>query len=403
MSGDTPRCSTAVLKIASRCNLNCKYCYVYNLGDNTWRDQPPIMSQDVVECFIRRVREHCLSHNLSQFVFIFHGGEPLLAGPSFFEHFVNYANRTLLPEISSLFTLQTNGTLLTKNWCTLFSRLGIGFGVSLDGPRAINDQNRIDHAGRGSYDRVIRGIDIALQNGIRPGLLTVIDPLSDPDLIYEHVLSLGIEHIDFLLPEATYEVPPPGYDTESQLTLYADWLIRIFDRWFTQSPAYLRIRIFETIIASILGMPVGLDTMGTDTNEVLVIEADGGIEPIGSLKICGNGFTKIGADVFTHSLDEALDTELARHYVLSGQMLCSQCQGCPIRETCGGGYLPHRYHQENGFDNPSVYCRDLTKLITHIQNTVYDTYEGSGNPIPITRLTFEEARRLLSEHLSTQN
>lgn len=378
-----------VLKMVSRCNLDCTYCYVYNLGDTTYRDQPRVMPPEVASALFARVRSHCLRHGMDRFFFIFHGGEPMLAGPEFFERFVEEANRVLLPEVQPVFSMQTNGTLIDEAWCAHLERLGIPFGISLDGPPEVNDLHRVDHAGRGSYADVRRGLDIAVAAGSKPGLLTVIDVASDPVAIYEHFASLGIRTVDFLLPEATHDRPPkglPGTDTP-----YADWLIRIFDRWFPESPVRVRIRIFEDIIAQILGAKSTIDTMGTSKNEVLVIEADGGIEPIGSLKVCGHGFTKLGANVRTHELDDALATDLARAYHLSGQILAPECRACAVHEVCGGGYLPHRYRAENGFDNPSVYCRDLMKLTTHVQNRVLDVLSPRARErLGVTRMTFED-------------
>ncbi|HEY1202986.1 MAG TPA: hypothetical protein VGE79_18505 [Niastella sp.] len=77
------KCKLLVLKVASRCILNCTYCYMYNLGDTTYMKQPKVMSDDVVDSLITRVKKHCHMHGIDVFDFNFHGGEPLLAGPEF--------------------------------------------------------------------------------------------------------------------------------------------------------------------------------------------------------------------------------------------------------------------------------------------------------------------------------
>jgi uncharacterized protein len=357
-----------VLLVASRCNLNCSYCYVYNAGDESWRSQPAFMSREVVAATIARVKEHCLRHGLDTFFFIFHGGEPLLAGMDFYRHFVATANEALLPQIKPVYRLQSNGVLLTEAWCHLLDDLEIGLGISVDGPQEDHDRHRVDHAGRGSYQSVVKGLQTVLSAGRQvntTGILTVVDLNMDPLAVYEHHRSLGLRRIDFILPDATWDRPPPGL--EGGGTPYADWLIAIFDRWFAEKPQTLYIRMFEHLMGLILGKPTSLDTMGTGRNEVLAIQADGGMEPVGSLNVCGNGFTKLGANVLRQSFDEAMDTDLARDYHLSAERRCHTCQSCPIGEVCGGGYLPWRYSREGGFDNPAVYCKDLVKLITHIQ------------------------------------
>ena len=383
-----------VLKVTSRCNLNCSYCYVYNVGDDTWKTQPRVMSTNVVQRLLERVKTHCMYHHIDTFPLIFHGGEPLLCGKQFFIDFVAEAKRRLLPEVTPIFEMQTNGTLLTENWCRLLAELDIGFGISLDGPREIHDHYRVDHSGRGSYEAVLRGLKIARESSTSktlPGILTVINVDADPLACYEHLKTLDVSTVDFLLPEATHDRPPPGL-VRAEMP-YADWLIRIFDLWFYERPLQMRIRIFEDIIGQILGAPGAVDSMGASRNEVLVIETDGGIEPIGSLNICGHGFTKLGANVLTHELDDALNTEIVQEYQLSGEQLCANCRSCAVHEVCGGGYLPHRYSRERRFDNPSVYCNDLMKLITHIQNHVIDQMPPKmRHRLGLAKLTYDEAR-----------
>lgn len=320
---------------------------------------------------------------------------PLLAGKQFFYNFVSQAKDILLPQVSPIYCLQTNGTLLTEDWLQVFDELNINIGVSIDGTKKINDMYRVDHKGRGSYDRIIKGYTMARDSQylkIKPGLLSVINIHADPIETYEHLKTLRPRTVDFLLPEATYDRLPDKKEQDINSTPYADWLISIFDKWFYEKEKPFAVRIFETYMLAVFGISTGLDTLGETENEVLTIEADGGIEPIGSLKVCGNGFTKLGANVHTHSFDEALTTELAGMYHESGKRLCEKCRICPIREVCGGGYLPHRFSKQNAFDNPSVYCSDLMKLITHIQNKVIEslphtfTERAKIKPLTFTQL-----------------
>jgi uncharacterized protein len=393
------RVQEAILKVASRCNLNCSYCYVYNKGDESWRDQPRVMSRDVVDALMIRVRNHCARHGLDSFTFHFHGGEPLLSGQQFFVDFVAAARRALEPGIKPLFRMQTNGTLLNDEWCRLLSGLNIGVGISIDGPEEVNDRHRVDHAGRGSYRDVRAGIAAALRGAVGtrrlPGILTVIDLDTDPVAVYEHVKELQVPVADFLLPDSTVDQPPPGFGRSE--TPYADWLLRIFDRWFTEKPVTVRIRIFEVLVAQILGFQRNVDFMGAGANELLFIETNGAIVPSVTLTVCAPGMTNIGANVLTHELDDVLRNDLVQLYHLSGQRLCDQCSACPVRALCGGGYLPHRYSARNGFANPSIYCADLMKLITHIQRAVADALppEERRRLGLDDVLAYEAARRLL--------
>ena len=385
------KCRLLVVKVASRCNLNCSYCYVYNAGDLSYLRQPFVMSDATVDALIRRVADHCRRHRLPDFTFVFHGGEPLLAGPRFFRRFAARLAVELPPETKSNLCLQSNGTLLTRNWCDLLTELKIGLGISLDGPSRINDLDRVDHAGKGSYDRVRAGWDTAKSCGLQPGLLTVVNLDADPLEIYYHARELGPRSLDFLLPDATYDTPPRRYSANT--TPYADWLLRIFMAWVAEAEPPFRIRLFHYLMRAILGASDSFDNFNQNPNEVMVIESNGDIESLDVLKICGDGVTRSAANVRSHELDEAFDNSMVQLYYNSGKNLCATCENCLIKRVCAGGYLPHRYRRGNAFDNPSVYCRDLMKLITGIQNwVVMNLPESVLAGTDLTPVTYAEAR-----------
>ncbi|MFC0186438.1 radical SAM protein [Pseudarcicella hirudinis] len=198
----TLRATIVVVKIASRCNLNCSYCYMYNMGDQTYLSQPKVMSDKVVDKLIERILGHCKLHNIDNYEIVLHGGEPLLAGKEFFRKFVSKANKILVEQggIRVRYVVQTNGLLLSDDWCKLFAELKIGVGVSLDGTPEDNDQYRIDHKGKGSYDRIVKGLNQALNSSyfkekkLGVGVLAVINIDSEPEAVYEHFKSLSIKY-----------------------------------------------------------------------------------------------------------------------------------------------------------------------------------------------------------------
>jgi uncharacterized protein len=365
-----PKCHLLVVKVASRCNLNCSYCYVYNAGDTGYMHQPAVMSNETVDALILRTANHCERHSIAEFTFVFHGGEPLLAGKDFFRRFVARCIADFPAETKPRFCLQTNGTLLTRDWCNLLSELNIGIGVSLDGPRQFNDIHRVNHSGKGSYDQVLAGWEAARSCGLRPGLLTVVSLQAAPLDVYRHIKELNPRSVDFLLPDATHDKFPPGRSTGDESTPYADWLLTIFNVWVAEKESPFRIRLFSHLIRTILGGNDSFDNFSQDPNEVMIIETNGGIESLDVLKVCRDGITKSNANVLTHELDQGFEDEMIRLYYNSGQHLSAKCRLCLIQSVCAGGYLPHRYSRANAFDNPSVYCHDLMKLITGIQNWV---------------------------------
>ncbi|WP_082468398.1 radical SAM protein [Pedobacter sp. R20-19] len=401
------KCNFVVLKIASRCNLNCSYCIMYNVGDDTYKKQPKVMSDKTVDALLNRIKKHCLKHDIKIFDFSFHGGEPLLAGPEFFIKFIQKVKEILPPHIQISYTLQTNGILISDEWCDLFAKLNIFIAVSLDGTPAANDKFRVDHAGRGSYKAIVSGLKIAQRSkalNYSPNILSVINVESDPTEVYNHFKSLGVQSVDFILPHQIHEEKPLSIyegDINFEATPYGDWLVKIFDQWFYEKKPRPEIRFFDVIIACILGMDVPFEYLGGQKNEILVIETNGGIEAVDSLKACGNGFTKNGVNVATHDIDEALENELAQVYSMSHQLLCKQCSCCPIKNVCGGGFLPDRYSKQNGFNNPSVYCKDLTRIITHIQNAIIDCLDPVDTAVlEIKKLTYLDVRKSIIKKMN---
>ena len=126
-----------VVKVASRCNLNCDYCYVYNHADQSWKNKPKTLSLKHQELFADRLREYILEKKLEKILVIFHGGEPLLFGA---DNLVEFAQkiRTKVPcrvEIG----VQTNGVLLKEDHLKKFDAENISVSFSIDGPREMHD------------------------------------------------------------------------------------------------------------------------------------------------------------------------------------------------------------------------------------------------------------------------
>ncbi|RBL89648.1 radical SAM protein [Chitinophaga flava] len=387
-------CSYLVIKVSSRCNLNCTYCYMYNLGDMTYKNQPKVMSDEVADAVIQKAAAHAYERKLKKFQMSFHGGEPLLAGMNFFENFIRKARNVFSSyNIPLNFSIQTNGILLNQEWCDFFNEHKVAIGISLDGNETTNDKNRVYHNGKGSYKDVVKGIKALQHSGhnLSGGILTVIDLETDPADLYRHFKELDIVYLDLLFPDSNYAHPYLEYQWATS-TAYADWLIRFYDAWYYDTDQYRpKIRLFENISHGIVGRYQSSDFLGNHENQVLVIETDGNIEPVDVLKICGDGFTKQGVNVLTHSIEDSFSKDLIKLYNQSHLVLHEKCQRCPVQNICGGGYLPHRYSNENEFDNPSIYCRDLMKIINHIRNRVVEkisTYVDGE--VPYKQMSFEE-------------
>jgi uncharacterized protein len=362
-----------IVKIHSRCDLSCDYCYMYEMADQSWRDRPRRMSAEIAGHAAMRIGEHARAHGTDRVTLILHGGEPLLAGPELISYLVTATREAAGPGVRVAAKVQTNAVGLDDSYLRLFCDLGIAVGVSLDGTAQAHDRHRRFASGRGSHAAVSAGLRRLTQARYRHlfgGLLCTIDLRNDPVATYEALAAFDPPRIDFLLPHGTWGAPPPGRVPEAADSPYADWLITVFDRWYATTPPPTHVRLFEEIMQLLLGGGESAEMVGLSPSRAVVIETDGAIEQIDTLKVAYQGATFTGLHVRRDPLDAALLLPAVVARQLGERALCAQCRTCSIHRVCGGGLYAHRYRPGTGFANPSVYCLDLMRLIGHIGDTM---------------------------------
>jgi uncharacterized protein len=167
--------------------------------------------------------------------------------------------------------------------------------------------------------------------------------------------------IEFNLPDAHWDNPPAGHG-------YGDWLIAVFDAWAAGEAYQHSIRMFDDIIGLSVGATRSTEAFGLAPITLAVIETDGSIQGVDTLKTTYAGAPDLGLTVAEDPLDRALDVPSVADRQRGVEALSATCRSCDLVTICGGGYLPHRYSAANGFANPSVYCEDLQQIIRHIQD-----------------------------------
>ncbi|NAS25442.1 FxsB family radical SAM/SPASM domain protein [Herbidospora sp. NEAU-GS84] len=361
-----------ILKVHSRCDLACPSCYVYTMADQGWRSQPRKMTPAVIDKVAARIAEHARTHSIVEVDVVLHGGEPLLVGADGLAAIVRRI-RSACAAVGTRVraSMQTNAVRLDEAALVQFNELDIRIGVSLDGWREANDRTRVFANGRGSYDAVATSL-ARLATGpfhhLFAGLLCTIDLRNDPLKTYRSLLEFDPPGIDFLLPHGNWVSPPPSREPDSSRTPYADWLVEIFDHWRNAPTLETEIRIFREITRLLSGAPSRCESVGLSPSRMLVIETDGSIEQSDILKSSWEGAAHTGLNVFRDPFDRALELPgiVARQIGMAA--LSETCLRCDISRVCGGGLYAHRYATATGFRNPSIYCPDLYKLITHISH-----------------------------------
>ena len=363
------RITSFLVKIASRCNLACDYCYMYEHADQTWRDQPALMTEETRRQLAKRIGEYAQAANLSELLVVFHGGEPLLAGHERIVETTRWIRAAVPEEVRVDASLQTNGLLLSEAALEAFAQDGIGVSVSIDGPQAAHDLHRLDHRGSSTFHKTLEAIHrLQGHSQIYAGLISVIDASVEPASLFSFFKELKPPRLDFLLPDSNHLTPPPGRAQDADL--YVRWLLKAFDLWFDHY-SDVPVRTFDAILNGIAGMPSQTDAFGFGDVSMLTIETDGSYHDLDVLKITVQGGTQTGLNVWSASVaDAAKSPKIEAHRsLLRMEGLSATCRECGIVGICGGGAVPHRYASD-GFDHPTVYCREMLALVGHAKQRV---------------------------------
>ncbi|WP_245595928.1 radical SAM protein [Gloeobacter kilaueensis] len=357
--------------------MRCKYCYVYEHQDQSWRDQPALMSETVMRMAAQRIAEHWQgSEERLPVRLVLHGGEPLLLGKAKMRRLITIFREVFDPlGINYTFLMQSNGLLFDPEWVELLHELRVGVGISLDGPRAFHDRHRLDVQGMGTHRRVTDTIELlqgtAAGQAIFGGTISVLNRDCPPEELYAFLRGLGLQKLGFLLPDHNFEHPPAGWRGPEQPTGFGEYLIRLFDCWIQEADPQVSIGFFEMPMRLLRGSSLrwGDEYWGLTPAMLAVIETDGSIEPVDYLKVCAAGITKTSLNVATDPIAALLATSILQPLVEREAHLAPVCQSCRLKSVCGGGLLAHRYHQGH-FSNPSVYCHDIQQLLDHMAATI---------------------------------
>ena len=368
------RLDTVLVKTASRCNIDCSYCYVYQGPDATWRLQPKRMRRHVVEAICERLIEQA-GRQETGFAVVLHGGEPLLLGFDELAALLRSLRACLSPDRHPI-SIQTNGTLLSRNLLDLLAETRTSVSVSIDGPPEANDLARLDHRGRSTYAATIRGIRLLASHHesefLFAGTLSVIQPAVRPRLVYEFLKGLGTPSMDFLLQDGNHDRLPPGKSSFNS-TEYGQWLIDLIDLYLTdRSP--VPIRVVDDTIKLCLGGTSQKEGRGKDRHGILIIETDGEIRKNDTLRASFEGADRFSSrwNVTTTPLSRVLSShEYVAYNAMQGPT-SSLCTDCDLLAVCGGGMPLYRWSAERGYDNPSVYCHDHAAFIRHAVTRLHE-------------------------------
>lgn len=356
--------TSMVKPVGSLCNMRCKYCYYLDKAA-LYGGVEPTMDDTLLEKYIRANIE---GNNSPVLNFAWHGGEPLLAGKSFFKKAValqrKYAEGKTVEN-----SIQTNGLLLDDEWCDIFRDNNFLVGVSIDGPEHIHDAHRVDVGGKPTFMRVMRGIERLYRNRVEYNTLTTVNIHSEGSGAEVYKFLRGISAFMQFLPVAELLCDGKIQSPESGKADIAPWSISakgfgefmcdIFDIWVKHDVGSRYVQLFDATLALMVGVQPSVCSLCETCGSGLTVEHNGDV-------YCCDHFVypeyKIG-NIHTDRLSELAYCDRQFEFgVAKRALLPRECRHCKFYNLCHGECPKHRFIEDNTGEYGKNYLCDGYKL-----------------------------------------
>ena len=366
------------------CNLNCEYCFYLEKKALFGPGEQYRMSDAVLAAFMNNYVD---SQPTPEVAFVWQGGEPTLLGIDFFKRVVDLQRPFRgLKQISN--AIQTNGTLLTDEWCSFLKKNNFMVGISLDGPKEIHDRYRRDRAGNGSFDKVMRGLKLLQKHGVDYNVLASVarETTKHPLEIYRFFRDQGIEFVQFApiverLPDLMSRMHglrlagPAALDREEEQTgftpwtvdaeAYGDFLIAIYEEWVRYDVGKIFVMNFEWALNAWIGNSSPVCIHAKTCGRSLVMEHNGDVYA------CDHYVypeTRLG-NIMTSSLNDMAEKSLQTGFGIAKESALPRwCRECDVLAACQGGCPKHRFAKTH-YDEPGLQylCTGYNKFFLHIR------------------------------------
>ena len=248
-----PRIHVLAKPTGAKCNLGCAYCF-YLEKDQLYPDSRFRMSDEVLESYIVQLIE---SHRSNTVSVTWQGGEPTLMGVDFFRRAIAFQKKHARPGMTFENSLQTNGTLLTDEWCKFLRENDFLVGISIDGPRELHDAYRVDRAGKPTFDSVMRGLGLLQAHEVDYNILVSVNrrtadyPLAIYKFFRDEADSDWLQFIPVVERVGESGVSDRSVTPEQ----WGDFLVAVFDEWAGNDVGRMFVQIFEAAVSKWMACP----------------------------------------------------------------------------------------------------------------------------------------------------
>ncbi|MCB0094112.1 MAG: radical SAM protein [Caldilineaceae bacterium] len=367
--------NSAILKLTSFCNLNCTYCYMFNLEDQTHSRVPKSMPIATAIVALECIERHLICEKKDKFSLVLHGGEPTLWPVDNFSLFLNKIAEIRRNHQMTV-SIQTNAYQeIDVELLELLDAHQVSIGISLDGPAEYNDAYRVDHRGKGSYERVIKNVSKIIEQGymhLIGGFLTVAQPALPPKEFLKWASDLPVKRVSVLWPiDYNYNNLPWASTSLAEYTQhprYGAWFTDLFIEWLRLDDPELYIRHFYDVIHRLMGSKQHTDDIGNELIDMVVINTDGCIEYPDYFRSYKDGGSRTPYNVNANELSDVVKDPVFSYCLDLHARLPQACTHCSCVDICGGGFLPGRMNQNELVPTQkSVLCYDQYYFFAHVQ------------------------------------
>ncbi len=358
---------TLIIKpVSTSCNLDCDYCYHGCLEKGGGSEKINRMSPLILRKVIKGFSE--LHQTVNKF--LWHGGEPMLAGLDFFKEAASFQEEYFLDGRRYTNSIQTNGTVMNENIGSFLKERNFSIGVSLDGPGYIHDVHRKDRKSNGSFNRVMETIGFLKNNGVSVGIVCVVtrDSVQYPEELLNFFTENNLFRINFS--------PAVDFTANHILTDYSvtprewkDFILRLFDAWIESDNKNTRIRLFDDLLRTYSGGKPRLCLLSRRCSNFLSVDYNGDVYVCG--RFLKNNEFYIG-NIEESSFEYLLSSNKYKDVKMKIEELPDNCLDCEWLNVCNGGCASYRFIDGVNRNHP-YFCESMRVILPHMRD-VLDRY-----------------------------
>lgn len=361
-----PPVSVLIKPASSGCNLRCEYCFYHSISEGRSISNYGFMEEETLINLVKKILEY--AHEYCAFAF--QGGEPTLIGLDFYRRVVELQKEFNHKNLRIENTIQTNGTLIDEEWAKFLAQNNFLVGLSLDGPKEINDGARVDISGKSTFSKVMNTIKLFNEYDVQYNILSVVTSYGARHInkIYSFYKKLGVKFVQFIPCLDEDEQQSKYYSLDNKR--YGDFLKKLFDLWYEDfiKGERIDIRYFSNLVQIAAGYRPEACGMEGKCHCYFVVEADGGVYPC-DFYVTDNW--KLG-NLNDSDFKSLIETPRSTDFVESSLGIHDKCRKCKFFTLCRGGCRRWREDFVDGKVSLNKLCGAYEDFFEHTHKRIYN-------------------------------